>query len=248
MEYWIIGIAIIAIVSFVLVRALLPGLRRVTRSINDMAELGEEVARTIKREENTPVSLSGMDNIYIPMLKKDFPGLDIEEMRSSAKTYILGYMNSLEAARVDREKLPDRLGQMVEKIIEDDKAGGLEVVYDDPHVHRVVLSKYSKKPGLYFIEFQAAVASLFYKKDQKGNIIAGSKDRRSQNKFKLTYAYVQDVDKLGSNDHDLKRLGLNCPNCGAPIKTLGEKYCEYCGTGIVEINMRSWIPIAIEKI
>ena len=33
---------------------------------------------------------------------------------------------------------------------------------------------------------------------------------------------------------------MNCPNCGAPVKTLGEKFCQFCGTAIKEINIRSW--------
>ena len=35
-------------------------------------------------------------------------------------------------------------------------------------------------------------------------------------------------------------LGLTCPNCGAPIKNLGQKFCLYCGTGVVEVNARVW--------
>jgi endogenous inhibitor of DNA gyrase (YacG/DUF329 family) len=35
-------------------------------------------------------------------------------------------------------------------------------------------------------------------------------------------------------------MGVNCPNCGAPVKNLGQKFCEYCGTGITEVNIRSW--------
>ena len=34
--------------------------------------------------------------------------------------------------------------------------------------------------------------------------------------------------------------GKFCPNCGAPIKNLGHKFCDYCGTSIVEVNVRSW--------
>ena len=34
---------------------------------------------------------------------------------------------------------------------------------------------------------------------------------------------------------------LNCPNCGAPITTLGEKYCRYCNTGIKDLVKRSWV-------
>ena len=32
-----------------------------------------------------------------------------------------------------------------------------------------------------------------------------------------------------------------CSNCGAPITSIGEKYCNYCGSGIKEIVKRVWI-------
>ena len=41
-------------------------------------------------------------------------------------------------------------------------------------------------------------------------------------------------------DYSASAIGINCPNCGAPVKNLGQKYCDYCGTGIREINVRSW--------
>ena len=48
---------------------------------------------------------------------------------------------------------------------------------------------------------------------------------------------VQDADRLHNR---ATALGVNCPNCGAPVKTLGEKFCQFCGTAIKEINIRSW--------
>ena len=38
--------------------------------------------------------------------------------------------------------------------------------------------------------------------------------------------YIQNVDMVANGSEG---LGLNCPNCGAPIKSLGQKFCEYCG-------------------
>ena len=48
------------------------------------------------------------------------------------------------------------------------------------------------------------------------------------------YDFTQD------KDGKLMSLGLNCPNCGAPIRNLGQKFCDYCGTGVVEVNTRTW--------
>ena len=38
-----------------------------------------------------------------------------------------------------------------------------------------------------------------------------------------------------------------CPNCGAPVTNLGAKFCEYCGAGIVELNVHAWSFENIEE-
>lgn len=42
-------------------------------------------------------------------------------------------------------------------------------------------------------------------------------------------------------------LGLNCPNCGAPISTLGHKHCEYCGSPVIEYNINVWTFSNVEE-
>ena len=60
-------------------------------------------------------------------------------------------------------------------------------------------------------------------------------EKRAEGEVELMY--VQDADRLHNR---ATALGVNCPNCGAPVKTLGEKFCQFCGTAIKEINIRSW--------
>ena len=43
-------------------------------------------------------------------------------------------------------------------------------------------------------------------------------------------------------------LGLNCPNCGAPLPGLGAKKCIYCDTPIVEYNLRVWNFSRVEEV
>jgi hypothetical protein len=58
--------------------------------------------------------------------------------------------------------------------------------------------------------------------------------------------YIQDRDKVES-DYD-KAMGYNCPNCGAPVKSLKYKTCEYCGTGLQEYNIKVWTFAAVREL
>ena len=50
--------------------------------------------------------------------------------------------------------------------------------------------------------------------------------------MKVTCEYCESVVDAEKND--------TCPNCGAPIKNLGAKFCEYCGSAVEVINSRVW--------
>ena len=58
-----------------------------------------------------------------------------------------------------------------------------------------------------------------------------------QTRYDIDLMYVQDAEKIAEGD---TLLSNNCPNCGAPIKTLGVKTCPYCGSTVAEINVRTW--------
>ena len=60
----------------------------------------------------------------------------------------------------------------------------------------------------------------------------------TQSKYNTDVIYIQDR-ALVEEERDFA-LGLNCPNCGAPVSGTGSKVCEYCGTPIVELNLYAW--------
>lgn len=33
-------------------------------------------------------------------------------------------------------------------------------------------------------------------------------------------------------------VGTTCPNCGAPVRSLGAKKCEYCGSYVEPVNIK----------
>ncbi len=85
--------------------------------------------------------------------------------------------------------------------------------------------------------FQSAVGYIHYA-EKDGRTVSGRKDLTEQSKYNVELIYIQDrdtVENMGGSG-----LGLNCPNCGAPLPGLGAKTCPYCDTPVVEFNIRTW--------
>ncbi len=92
-------------------------------------------------------------------------------------------------------------------------------------VHEVQIGDYRKRDGTCYIK---TYTSAGYK-DDAGEL--------QEKRYVCNLLYIQDIGKIPETQTG---IGLNCPNCGAPVRMLGKKYCEYCGAGIVELNERVW--------
>ena len=97
---------------------------------------------------------------------------------------------------------------------------------------------------IFLLILQSAVEYIHAVKEN-GKIVGGSEDRREQAKYNVELVYIQDQDMI-ENQEDAG-LGLNCPNCGAPLPGLGAKKCIYCDTPIVEYNLRIWNFSRVEE-
>ncbi|MBR2712686.1 MAG: hypothetical protein IKE73_03145 [Bacilli bacterium] len=187
-----------------------------------------EALETSKVEaESTPKSLSGMDSIYSSRIKRDFPHLNINELKSKAESMILKTFDAIENGDKDAFKAYERLNTFINSRIDDYKDN--EVHFYSTKVHRTVLNRYENVDGIATLRFQSSVG---YTIETKKN---GSK--KVQTRIQTEFIYIVDEEKV---NFEKKALGLNCPNCGAPIKGVGEKKCIYCGSGIEDIVKRSW--------
>jgi len=54
--------------------------------------------------------------------------------------------------------------------------------------------------------------------------------------YETELLYVQDSGRFG----EAAAAGFRCPNCGAPVKSLGMKRCEYCQSALEPFNVRVW--------
>ncbi len=110
----------------------------------------------------------------------------------------------------------------------------LEKEYQKVHIHRTVISRYQKEKGLCRILCESAVEyekMTEYEKTPEMQSELHSNLIQTVYETELVYVYE---DAAGA------AVSLICPNCGAPIRKLGLKKCEYCGSVLEVQNKKAW--------
>ena len=191
--------------------------------------LKDAIEKSKIEEEETPKSISSMENMYLSRIETDFPDLNLNELKSDAEKNIRNVLHSIETKDLsDLKNKNDRVYSFVKNRIEDLK--DKKVIIDNINFHKTALNKYEKDSGKATITLVSSL-EYYYKYDNE-------RGRKIQTRYKTEFIYIIDYLKLPSN---IKALGINCPNCGAPVKSLGNKHCDYCGTGIIEVTKKVWI-------
>ena len=122
--------------------------------------------------------------------------------------------------------------------IDSNEAAGFTEHFDEIRVHQTEISNYVKRDGRCVISIQSAV-EYFYYKTASGKLISGDKEYKKQTRYNMELVYIQDIDML-DNAGIGSAVGTTCPNCGAPVRSLGAKKCEYCGSYIEPVNIKVW--------
>ncbi len=192
------------------------------------SDIKEVVENSEKSAQETHKSISSMETIYKDKIKRDFPDLNLNELKSMAEANLLNSLDTIESKNIDNLKNKnEKVVSFVENKISD--LGDKSVVIDNIKIHKTVLNKYDVNDTIATIELSSSL-EYFYK-------LGSSTGKKVQTRYKTQFIYVIDSVKLG----DVKVLGINCPNCGAPIKKLGHKHCEYCNTAIIDLVKKVWI-------
>lgn len=174
----------------------------------------------------TPKSVSSMDSVLIPKIKKDFPELEIDSIKSSVDNTLIKYFKSLEKKKIQSiENASDKLTSKILHEIE--SLNNKQESIHSMKIHRTVINSYKNNKGTCVINFQS---SLEYIKESK------KVKKKIQTRFNTNMIYVYNEDNVDGE----YGVSLNCKNCGAPIKELGVKSCPYCGTGIMITTSKIW--------
>ncbi len=180
-------------------------------------------------DENTHKSISSMESIYLDKIEKEFPDLNINELKSKAEANIINVLDTIESKNIENLKNKnEKVVAFTQHKIDDLKEDKADI--DNIKIHKTLLNKYDVNNGIATMTFASSLEYYYKKGSEVGHKI--------QTRFKTEFIYIIDASKLHNN---VKGLGLNCPNCGAPVKTLGHKHCEYCNSGVIEIVKKVWV-------
>ncbi len=187
----------------------------------------------------TPKSVSAMTSLYLPKIKRDFPEFQYDEMKVRAENALTSYLLAVDkmnagVLKEGNQELHDKLEMRIEML----KGAGRREHFGSIRIHRTEISDYKKRNGRCIITFQTALQYYHTLEDENGRLLEGKSDLLTQSKYNTDVIYIQDRE-IVEDERDLS-LGLNCPNCGAPISGTGNKVCEYCGTPVVELNIYAW--------
>ena len=195
---------------------------RIRRTLDKFGFQGMNIKQIIDEarleDQEVPKSLSSMDSVYLDSIKKDFPDIHINELKREAEKVILDAYRGVE--KKDSSPFKGKIKSFVESMISD--YDGKNVSFDNMKIHNTVVSNYKKDGG---------VATIYFATSYEYFLNVDGKSVKTQDRAKVEFIYVYDMNEV---DVDLKAMGINCPNCGSPITSLGEKTCSYCGTVILE--------------
>lgn len=202
-----------------------------------VSALKEGLAEQAAEIEHTPKSINGMTSLCLPRITRDFPAFNWFEFRQKAENMLKSAFMAITKEDISLlTSASDDLHNQVSLTITANRDNGRQEVFQDIQIHQTEIADYRKMNGTCVITLQTAVGYYHYIKEH-GTVIDGSMDIKEQTRYNIELQYIQDTDKIAEGE---TAVGTNCPNCGAPITSVGEKTCPYCGLAVTEININTW--------
>ncbi len=213
-----------------------------TLGISDFNSFIDEVKQNDRNNYSTKKDIFGMTRIIEPIIVKDFPDFNLKHLYSSIETNLTSILNA--KTKLDTSYLNKGLslikGRIV-KEINDMKDEGIIQKYTSIRFNDHALKTYKKSNGTATITTTSSVSYNYESNldERKYN------DLRCETKYECEFIYIYDEDKFKEKQ---KSFGVHCPNCGAPVKGLGDLTCTYCGSEVKKVNLRHWEMASFKEI
>lgn len=223
--------------------------REMSRALFGTSDI-TKAAEQMKREyATTPKSVSAMTSLLLPKIVSDFPDFQYDEMKDRAENMLTSYLRAVDGRNPSLlQNGNTELKNQLENHIQMHSVRDVQEHFDQIRIHRTEISQYRKTEGRCIITFQSALECYHYitSTTDSSAVLEGSKKYKYQTKYNIDLIYIQDRN-LVENELD-NAMGVNCPNCGAPLSSLGAKVCDYCGTPVIEINIHAWSFSNIDEV
>ena len=193
---------------------------------NSLSELKEEITDIA---DTVPKQVSGMTSIFLPQILNDFKDFNLNELYLLVEKSIRETLNAIENKNLSilHDKDFNLINKKFKFQLEDLINSDILYTYDDIVFHKHALKNYSNKNGIATIEVSSSL-EYYYSKKVNGKVVE-KKNKKKQARYITKFVYIVDNDAYKK---DINVYGLNCPNCGAVIQSLGSKKCSYCKTGL----------------
>lgn len=246
MNAGLIEIIVVLVLMLAVFGCIAYGVYRIKRAVRHFSReafgtdsVKEGFARVEEEYISTPKSVSAMTSLYLPKIKREFPEFQYDEMKVRAENVLTSYLMAVSAGnpgllKEGSRELKDKLEMHITQL----KGRGEKETFESIRLHRTEIADYKKRSGRCTITFQTSLQYKHTVTEEGGKLLAGNPAVLKQTRYNTDLVYIQDRN-LVEDERDLS-LGLNCPNCGAPVSGLGSKVCEYCGTPVVELNIYAW--------
>lgn len=235
---------IIGVVIFLSIMALIiyKKVKKFTRSVgfNDFSEIKQLMEQGEYESKYNHKNATGMTKLLLPKIVHDFPNFNENELYKKVETSLLLIFKSLEEKRVsDNEELVLIKNNLVE-VINDYKENKINELYSDIKFHKHALKYYKKDKGAMKITISTSL-EFYYEKKIGNKVVIKKENHKKQTCYTTEFIYVYNPLEFSKGE---TLVGVNCPNCGAPVKSLKNKKCSYCGSGLEDINLKNWYIIS----
>ena len=238
----IIGVVIfLGIIAFIIYRKI----KSFGNSIgfNNLNEIQELIKQGEYESKYNKKNATGMTKLLLPKIVNDFPNFNESELYNKVETSLMLIFKTLEEKKISNNEELVLIKNNLNEIINDYKQNKISVLYGDIKFHRHALKYYKKDKGAMKITISTSL-EYFYEKKIGNKIINKKEDYKKQTAYTTEFIYVYNPLEFSKGE---TLVGVNCPNCGAPVKSLNNKVCSYCGSGLEDINLKNWYIISYKE-
>ena len=208
-----------------------------TQNMNELKSVVSNISNLQKEEYVREKNVKGMTKLLEPEIMRDFPEFNKDLIFSMCESNLRKIFNAIESQDVTAINNDEEFIYLREKIdqqIEDMKSNNVIEKFDNIEFNRHAIMAYNKNNGKATIKISTTLG-YYYKTNRTDK--KSYENIKKQTRYTSEFVYVYNERRFTKNQVTFSVL---CPNCGAPLRGLESKYCEYCGNHVERINLKIW--------